>query len=127
MPEDLHFRRTLDRMPLFSRQAWALGVATTRELLWGLSAVSREVKHWRTLASSIPDITLRHAALGALARKRGNIDGAALFWILPRRRSPQLLRLLVAYEVMADFLDTVSEDGADAGISNGRQSSSRAD
>ncbi len=103
------------------RQAWALGAATTRELLWGLRAVSREIKHWRTLAYSIPDVELRQAALGALACKRGNINGAALFWVLPPHRSQRLLRLLVAYDHMADYLDTVSEGGAHAGIGNGRQ------
>jgi tetraprenyl-beta-curcumene synthase len=108
-------------MPSSFRQAWVLGAAATRELLWGLEAVSRETGSWRARARSIPDTTLREGALGALASKRGNIDGAALFWILPRRRSPALLRLLVAYEVMADFLDTASEDGANAGIANGCQ------
>ncbi len=108
-------------MPSPFRQAWALAAATTRELLWGLRAVSRETGNWRAHASSIPDATLRHAALGSLTCKRGNIYGAALFCILPPRRHRKLLRLLVAYEVMADFLDTASEDGAHAGISNGRQ------
>jgi tetraprenyl-beta-curcumene synthase len=108
-------------MPSPVRQAWALGAATTRELLWGLRAVSREIGSWRAHARAIPDTTLRHAALNALARKRGNIDGAALFWILPRRRDRRLLRLLVAYEVTADFLDTASEDGAHAGLRNGFQ------
>ena len=108
-------------MPSSFRQAWALGAATTRELLWGLRAVSRETRNWRAHASSIPDTTLRQAALNALAYKRGNINGASLFWILPRRRSRSLLRLLIAYEVMADFLDTTSERGAHTGISNGCQ------
>jgi tetraprenyl-beta-curcumene synthase len=108
-------------MPSAFRQAWVFGAATTRELLWGLRAVSRETRSWQAHACSIPDTTLRQAALHTLAHKRGNIDGAALFWILPRRRNRRLLRLLVAYEVMADFLDTASEDGAHAGLRNGRQ------
>jgi tetraprenyl-beta-curcumene synthase len=62
---------------------------------------------------------LRADALEALDRKRANIDGAALFWIIPRRRSRDLLRLLVAYEVMADYLDGVSERGAHVGPANG--------
>jgi tetraprenyl-beta-curcumene synthase len=108
-------------MPSSFRQAWALGAATTRELLWGLRAVSRETRSWRAHARAIPETTLRRAALHALAHKRGNIDGAALFWILPRRRNQRLLRLLIAYEVMADYLDTASEDGAHAGLRSGRQ------
>jgi tetraprenyl-beta-curcumene synthase len=88
-------------------------------LLWGLRAVAREVVRWRALAQAIPDDTLRDDALHALDRKRANIDGAALFWTLPRRRDANLLRALVAYEVMADFLDCASERGAHAGIANG--------
>jgi tetraprenyl-beta-curcumene synthase len=86
-----------------------------------LRGVSREVEHWRAVAAGIPDDTLRKDALAAIERKRANIDGAALFWILPRARSPELLRLLVAYEVLADFLDCTSERAAHAGTKNGRQ------
>lgn len=99
----------------------ALTVATARELLWGLRAVSSEVEYWRALAANIPDEELRDDALGALARKRGNIDGAALFWTLPKARNHNLLRLLVAYETLADYLDCTSERGAHIGIHNGLQ------
>jgi tetraprenyl-beta-curcumene synthase len=90
-----------------------------RELVWGLWEVSREVRHWRARAAGIPDAALRIDALRSLADKRASTDGAALFWILPDRRSPNLLRLLVAFEVMADFLDSASERGAHAGTGGG--------
>jgi tetraprenyl-beta-curcumene synthase len=69
----------------------------------------------------IPDPILRRDALAAIECKRGNIYGAALFWTLPVRRSPDLLRLLVAYEILADFLDCASERGAHVGTGNGLQ------
>ena len=83
--------------------------------------VSGEVDRWRTFAGDIPDDALRHDALAAIKDKRANIDGAALFWTLPRVRSRELLRLLVAYEILADFLDCTSERAAHAGTANGRQ------
>jgi len=49
------------------------------------------------------------------------IDGAAMFWTLPHVRSPELLRLLVAYQVLADYLDCTSERAAPAGTRNGLQ------
>ena len=107
------------RAPVFPRQLQALAAASSRELLWGLAAVASEVARWRELAAAIPDPTLRSDALLAINRKRANIDGAALFWTLPRRRNRNLLRLLVAYEVMADYLDCTSERGAYIGIENG--------
>ena len=83
--------------------------------------MSREVDRWRTAAAAIPDDALRHDALAAIDCKRANIDGAALFWTLPRVRSHELLRLLVAYEILADFLDCTSERAAHAGVTNGCQ------
>jgi tetraprenyl-beta-curcumene synthase len=81
--------------------------------------VSAEVKHWRDLAALIPDKALRQDAQTAIRCKRANIDGAALFWTLPRARSPVLLRLLVAYEILADYLDCTSERGAHVGVADG--------
>jgi tetraprenyl-beta-curcumene synthase len=95
--------------------------ATARELLWGLRAVSEEIRAWRARAESIPDARLREDALSSIDRKRGHADGAALFWILPRRRDRNLLRLLVAYQTIWDYLDTVNERGAAVGTGNGRQ------
>ena len=62
---------------------------------------------------------IRDDALDALERKRTHADGAALFSILPRRRSLSLLRLLVAYEIIFDFLDNVNERKGSR--ENGRQ------
>jgi tetraprenyl-beta-curcumene synthase len=102
-------------------QAWALAVAVVRELGWGLRAVLGEVERWRAYAEQIPDATIRADALAALDQKRPNTDGAALFWTVTKHRCPVLLRLLVAYEIMADFLDSMIERGAHAGVVNGRQ------
>lgn len=86
-----------------------------------MAAVAYEVRLWRARARAIPDPPLRGDALSALARKRGHTDGAALLWTIPRARYPNLLRLLVAYEIIWDFLDGVNERGAAAGQVNGRQ------
>lgn len=76
---------------------------------------------WRALAQRIPDASLRADALRAIDRKRGNIEGAVLFATLPSRRSDALLRLLVAYEIMADYLDCTTERAAACGTANGVQ------
>jgi tetraprenyl-beta-curcumene synthase len=102
-------------------QTATLARSTGRELFWGLRGVSREVGHWRKQAAAIPDPELRADALAALSRKRGSIEGAALFWTLPQERNRDLLKVLVAYEVLADYLDCVNERGAERGVENGRQ------
>jgi cytochrome P450 len=98
-----------DPAPLGLRQAWALLTAAARELLWGLPAVAHELHAWRARAATIPDTTLREDALESITNKRDHTEGAALFCVLPNRRDPQLLRLLVAYQTIWDFLDNLSE------------------
>jgi tetraprenyl-beta-curcumene synthase len=95
--------------------------AVWRELTWGLPGAAREVVDWRARAAAIPDPALRLDALEAIERKRANIDGAMLFSTISQRRSPPLRRLLVAFEILADYLDCTSERGACAGVRNGRQ------
>jgi cytochrome P450 len=93
----------------------------TRALLWARRAAASELAAWLQLAEAISDTTTRADALDALFRKRDNVEGASLFSILPRHRDRRLLRLLVAYQVLWDFLDSVSERNASAGHTNGRQ------
>jgi tetraprenyl-beta-curcumene synthase len=105
---------------LSALQLWTLLTAAVRELRWGLPAVACELCGWRRRASSVPDRGIRTSALGALCHKRGNTDGAALFWTISGERNMGLICLLVAYQAMWDFLDTVSEQGASSGQRNGR-------
>lgn len=101
-------------------QLWTLALAAIRQLGWGRRGASREVRAWRARARAIPDAPIREDALVAIAQKRAHAEGAALFWILPRKRHPGLLRLLVAYQTAWDFLDNASERGACRGQANGR-------
>ena len=92
-----------------------------RGLLWSRRIASCEIVSWLHFAEAIPDAPIRADALGSLASKRDNVEGASLFSILPKHRDERLLKLLVAYQIMWDFLDSVSERGACAGHANGRQ------
>jgi len=98
-----------DPSPLSGAQIRALAGAVLHELRWGLPQAARELRAWRERASAIPDAPLREDALIALDTKRGHADGAALFTILAPTRNRALLRALVAYETILDFLDNVSE------------------
>jgi tetraprenyl-beta-curcumene synthase len=66
-------------------------------------------------------VLVREDALRAISEQRTHIDGAALFSILPRARNPTLLRLLVAYEIIWDYLDNINERSVSAGVTNGLQ------
>jgi tetraprenyl-beta-curcumene synthase len=109
----------VDPAPICAGQVSALCLTTVRELVWGRRAVSREIRRWRTQATAIVDRPLRADALTALTLKRGATDGAALFWTLLPHRDPRVLRLLVAHELIWDFLDCVNERWPDE--ANGHQ------
>lgn len=96
-------------LPVNRPQLLALFAAVSRELGQGLRAVAGELAAWREHAATIPDDRLRVDALHALDNKRGHVDGAALFWTLPSHRDLGLLRVLVTYELIQDYLDELSE------------------
>ncbi len=116
-----HVRSRHDVAPLTLSQMRTLVAAAARELLWAEPIVRRELRTWRARASEISDEGLRRDAIGAIDGKRVNVHGAALFCTLASRRSKALLRLLVAYQVMFDFLDSASESAAEADEVNGLQ------
>jgi tetraprenyl-beta-curcumene synthase len=93
-----------------------LARGATRVLAWGSPAAAGEIRRWRARASLIPDQSIRADALGALRLKRAQTDGAALFSILPAARSLSLLRVLVAYQIIWDFLDNVHEHTPGRGV-----------
>ncbi|MES1192895.1 MAG: DUF2600 family protein, partial [Solirubrobacterales bacterium] len=101
-----------DVAPLTRAQLAAVGGAAARELGWGLRLVRRELDGWHARAELINDPILREHAVGSLTRKRTLVDGAAFYWILPEQRTAGLLRLLVAFQVLADLLDELSERGS---------------
>jgi tetraprenyl-beta-curcumene synthase len=92
-----------------------------RELAWIRPGVAREVDHWRRHAAAIPDPSIRLDALASLHAKRFNVEGAALFAALAPRRNAGLLRMLVAFQILLDLLDTLSERPVADTPGNGRQ------
>ncbi len=82
----------------------------------------REVRTWRTLAGEIPDLALRRIALEAHCDKRGNLEGATAFaaFAQPGARHA-VVRALVAYQAIFDYLDNLSEQPCSDPIANGRQ------
>jgi len=114
-------RRASDPTPLSARQLQALGAVAARELTWVIPSVAREVRRWQAVALRIPDPVLRDDAALTLRRERLNTEGAALFAVLPARREARLLRVLAAYQITLDYLDTISERPADDALANGGQ------
>ncbi|MFL5819020.1 MAG: DUF2600 family protein [Conexibacter sp.] len=74
--------------------------------------VRRELARWRACASTIADPGARALALRTLDEEGGLAEGAAIFATLVQGRAVrrELIRLLVAWQVAYDYLDTVGEE-----------------
>jgi tetraprenyl-beta-curcumene synthase len=84
--------------------------------------VRRELARWDRLAQAIPDPLLRAQALAKLDGERLNPEAAALFAVLaPLRRRRRVVRLIVAYQVLYDYLDGVNEQPGYDGLAEGLQ------
>jgi tetraprenyl-beta-curcumene synthase len=76
-----------------------------------LPVARREIRRWKARAGAIPDVTLRTYALDTLRTEAMNAEAAAVFaTLVPRRHRADAIRLLVAFQVMYDYLDTVGEE-----------------
>lgn len=104
--------------PLTAAVWKALAEGMARELVWGLRLVNAEHRAWTVRALAIPDARLRGHALAALEVKKPLLHGAALFWTLLDRRDPNLIRLLVTFQILANYHDNAGER-AGAGIDVG--------
>jgi tetraprenyl-beta-curcumene synthase len=96
--------------------------ATAAARYWfGVFPAARSAqRHLLARAEQIPDPLLRADALTAHRQKRSNSEGlAALAVLAPAERRTQVVRSLVAYQSMLDYLDGVSERPSDDPLANG--------
>jgi tetraprenyl-beta-curcumene synthase len=72
--------------------------------------VNREIRDWRERAAGIPDPLLRRLALSTQSGERGNLEGAAAFAVLaPREHRSAVVRAVVAFQAVYDYVDTLAE------------------
>lgn len=104
------------------RELAALASVMARFFLLVYPLVRGQLRAWEATASAIPDPALRTQALSTLQSERLSAAGAALFAATaPRRRDPQLVRALVAYQLICDYLDTLAEQPSADPVANGAQ------
>lgn len=81
-----------------------------------------ELRRWQTQALRIENAALRTLAVDAQRSKRRSLEGAVAFAAFaPREARRRVIRALVSYQVIFDFLDGVSEEPHDDPVRNGRQ------
>lgn len=102
--------------------ASAFAGAASRYWIGVFPLLGRELRHWRERACEIPDPVLRRLALLTQTSERGNLEGAAAFAVLaPRAHRPQVLRAVVAFQAIYDYIDTLAEQPSADPVANGRQ------
>lgn len=92
-------------------------VATLRTLAtlsdYGVSIIPsarREIRRWAAVAAAIPDPTLRSHATDAIVVDASNAEAvAALAAIAPRHQRQKTVELLVTYQLLVDYVDTLGE------------------
>jgi tetraprenyl-beta-curcumene synthase len=80
----------------------------------------REIRAWERRARCIPNPLLRELALAKLSRERMNPEAAACFAVLaPPCSQSRCVRLMVAYQLVYDYLDAVNEQPAYTPLADG--------
>jgi tetraprenyl-beta-curcumene synthase len=104
------------------RGVLALGVANARYWLTVAPRVRGELRRWRVRADAIADPVLRAHALGKLADAGAHAQViATLATLAPPRERERVVVATVAFEVLYDYLDAVSEQPVADPLGNGRQ------
>jgi len=84
--------------------------------------VHAQLHHWRRHAQQIPNPVLRELALENLSEEGFNAEaGATLATLAPRAQRPHVVRAIVAFQVMYDYLDGLIEQPSTDPLRNGRQ------
>jgi tetraprenyl-beta-curcumene synthase len=107
---------------LIGQAGAALLLANVR--FWSTVAplVDGQLKRWKRHARTINDPALRALALEKLAEEGFNSEVAAtLATLVPRAHREHVVEAIVAYEVMYDYLDGLTEQPAADPLGNGHQ------
>ncbi len=83
-----------------------------------LPFVHEELREWKRKAGNIPDPELKKQALSSLESKTFHCEGGAIYSLLAGDRQRDVIKFIVAYQTISDYLDnlcdrSVSLDPAD--------------
>lgn len=74
-----------------------------------LPQVQSQLSMWRNEAKRVPNPELRKQALASLKDKAFHCQGGAIFAISNSKIDKQLLRLIIAYQTLCDYLDNLCD------------------
>lgn len=110
-----------DRL-LLTEAGSALAIANLRYWSRVAPLVKAQILRWEERAHQITDVSLHELAANKLRDERFNAEVAAtLATLSPANRRPAVIKALVAYEILYDYLDGLTELPSLAPIRDGQQ------
>lgn len=87
-----------------------------------LPAVHRELARWKKKAEAIPNPELRKQALASIKNKQFHCEGGGIYALLaPPEKREQVIRFIVAYQTISDYLDNLCDRSLSLDGDNFRQ------
>lgn len=74
-----------------------------------LPRVKYYLNEWKQRASEIPDPELRKQALASIETKTFHCEGGAILALLAGEKSDEVIRFIVAYQTISDYLDNLCD------------------
>ena len=74
-----------------------------------LPEVERELERWRRQAEQIPAPQLRQQALNSIYYKKFHCQGGAVYALLAPQLRATVVRLIVAFQTISDYLDSLCD------------------
>lgn len=85
---------------------WTLMLRTYRNVL---PIVRFYLNQWKERANQIPNSELRKQALISIETKTFHCEGGAIYGLLAKNYSDELIRFIVAYQTISDYLDNLCD------------------
>lgn len=69
--------------------------------------VKKALRHWESLAESIPERVLSEQAMDSLQRKAFHCLGGSIYSLYPGVNTDEVIEFIVAYQTISDYLDNL--------------------
>jgi tetraprenyl-beta-curcumene synthase len=86
-----------------------------------LPGVHRELREWRARAERIPDAELQRQALASMTTKQFHCEGGAVYAAANLPQKALLIRLIVAFQTISDYLDNLCDRSTSLDAADFRQ------
>jgi tetraprenyl-beta-curcumene synthase len=89
-----------------SIRLWSIVFGIYRDVL---PMVRLYLEQWKEQAQHIPDPELRQQALQSIETKTFHCEGGSIYGLLAKNHLPQVIRFIVAYQTLSDYLDNLCD------------------